>query len=487
LDTILQPFCRVGGTGELESKRRSVAAKPLSEETGPAASRGTSPARIAAIVALAVAVIILAIVLLGGGGGHKYTFVFQNAGQLVPDNQVLIGGSPAGTVESIGLTDNNLAEVHVEVDQELHEGTTAAIRATSLSGVANHYVSISPGPNSNPALDEGAELGLSSTTTPVDIDQFFNTFPPRVREALGEFIRGNATIYSGEGKNGNDAYKYFGTALNRAGAFAHELTADQQLLSRFIVSSSRLTTAVAGRGEELSSAISNANTAFSAIASQNEALDATLRELPPVFRQSNTTFVNLRAALDDLEPLVETAKPATKELAPFLAELRPVFQKLLPFTHNLRLTVSQPGPGNDAGDLLATLPAVQKLNSKAFPHAEAGVRAFQPNLNFIRAYTPDLFNGLSKLGQVAGYYDGNGHYVRAVTTAQNLFRYNESNSELEPIKREQQYEPFGSSVRVHRRCPGGATQPATDGSNPWVGGGSVDSSECNPGDVPPGP
>ena len=81
---------------------------------------------------------------------------YTRAGQLVPDNQVLIGGSPAGSVESIELSDDNLAEVHVEVDQELHEGTTATIRATSLSGVANHYVSISPGPNSSPALDEGA-------------------------------------------------------------------------------------------------------------------------------------------------------------------------------------------------------------------------------------------------------------------------------------------------------------------------------------------
>ncbi|HEU4706313.1 MAG TPA: MCE family protein [Solirubrobacterales bacterium] len=433
--------------------------------------------------------IVLAVVLLSGGGGHKYTFVFQNAGQLVPDNQVLIGGAPAGTVESIGLTDNNLAAVHVEVEQELHEGTTAAIRATSLSGVANHYVSISPGPNSNPPLEEGAELGLSSTTTPVDIDQFFNTFPPRVREALGEFIRGNAAIYSGEGKTGNAnrSYKYFGTALNRAGAFARELNADQRLLSRFIVSSARLTTAVAGRGEQLSSAISNANTAFGAIASQNRAFDATLRELPPVLRQSNTTFVNLRAALDDLEPLVETAKPATRELAPFLAELRPVFEKLVPFTHNLRLVVHQPGKGNDAGDLLATLPSVQELTSKAFPHSEAAIKAFQPNLDFIRAYTPDLFNALGKLGQVAGYYDGNGHYVRAATAAQNLFRYDESNGELEPITRAQQYEPFGSSAPVRRRCPGGATQPAADGSNPWVGGGSVSSSECNPGDVPPGP
>ena len=41
------------------------------------------------------------------------------------------------------------------------------IRATSLSGVANHYVSISPGPNSEPALGEGAEIGLGSTTTPI--------------------------------------------------------------------------------------------------------------------------------------------------------------------------------------------------------------------------------------------------------------------------------------------------------------------------------
>jgi phospholipid/cholesterol/gamma-HCH transport system substrate-binding protein len=463
-----------------------VAAKPVSEESKPAAGRGTTPARIAAIAALAVVVIVLAVVFFSGSGGHKYTLVFQNAGQLVPDNQVLIGGSPVGSVESIDLTDNDLAAVHVEVEQELHEGTTATIRATSLSGVANHYVSISPGPNSSPALEDGAELGLSSTTTPVDIDQFFNTFPPKVRQGLANFIKGNAEIYSGQGKNANDAYKYFGTALNRTGAFARELNADQQLLSRFIVSSARLTTAIAGRGEQLSSAVGNATTAFDAIAGQNENFDATLRELPPVMRQSNTTFVNLRAAIDDLEPLVNTAKPATKELAPFLAELRPVFQKLVPFTHNLRLVVSRPGKANDAADLLATLPKVQQLASSAFPHSEEAIEDFQPNLNFIRAYTPDFFNGISKLGQVAGYYDGNGHYVRAVTAGQNLFRYNAGSSELEPIKKSEQFAPF-ENVHTHRRCPGGATQPAADGSNPWVGGGSVDSSECNPGDVPPGP
>ncbi len=465
-----------------------MAANSSGEEKSSAPSRGVTPARIAVIAALGIAVIVLAIVFFGGSSGHKYTLVFQNAGQLVPDNQVLIGGSPVGSVESIDLSDNNLAEVHVEVSQELHEGTTATIRATSLSGVANHYVSISPGPNSSPALDEGAELGLSSTTTPVDIDQFFNTFPPSVRKGLSNFIKGNAAIYTGAAPEANQSYKYFGPALNRADAFVKELNADQNLFSRFIVSSSKLATTVAGRGEELSGAISNANTAFSAIATQNVALDQSLRRLPPVMRQANTTFVNLRAALDDLDPLVETAKPATKNLAPFLAELRPVLSKFVPFTRDLRLTVSRPGKANDLGELLTVLPVVQERAAKAFPHAEDAIAAFQPNLNFARAYTPDLFNGLGKIGQVAGYYDGDGHYVRAATAAQNLFSYNAGS--LEPITKAQQFNAFGESAPVHRRCPGGATQAAPDGSNPFVdppSSGSVNSSECNPADAPPGP
>ncbi len=468
-----------------------MAANPLGEEKSPAPSRGLAPARIAVAAALAIAVVGLAVVLFGGSGGYKYDLLFQNAGQLVPENQVLIGGSPVGSVDSIELTENNLASVHVTVSQRLHEGTTAVIRATSLSGVANHYVSVSPGPNSNPALKEGATLGLASTTTPIDIDQLFNTFPPGVRRGLSQFIQGNAEIYAGVGHQANQTYKYFGPALNRTAAFAHELNADQNLFQRFIVSSSKLATAVSERGSQLSSAISNANTAFGAIAGQNVALDQTLRRLPPVLRQSNTTFVNLRAALDDLEPLVDTAKPATKNLAPFLAELRPVLSKAVPVFENLRLTVRKPGKANDAGELLAALPAVQQRAAEAFPHSQDAIAAFQPTLDFARPYTPDIFNGFGKLGEASGYYDGNGNYVRGELADLNLFNYSSGSGTLEPIAPSRQFEAFGSSAGIHRRCPGGATQPAPDNSNPFVdppwGGAGVTPSECNPADAPPGP
>lgn len=468
-----------------------MAANPSGEDKSAAQGRGFAPARIAAIAVLAVAVIALGVVILGGNGGHSYRLLFQNASQLVPDNQVLIGGQPVGSVESIDLTDDNLAEVEVSVEQELHEGTTATIRATSLSGVANHYVSISPGPNSNPPLSDGATLGLASTTTPVDIDQFFNTFPTPVRRALGQFIRGNATWYAGRGEDGNSSFKYFGVGLNRAGALFHELTADERLFSRFLVSSSRLGTAVSERSEELSSAIANASTAFGAIAEENVALGRSLALLPPTFRQANTTFVNFRAALDDLEPLIETSATATKDLAPFLRELRPVLSKAVPVFRNLRLTVARPGFANDANELLAALPTVQQRASRTFPHAENAIADFQPNLDFFRAYAPDLFNGFAKLGQITAPYDGNGHYARASFSDLNIFKYAGSGNALEPISPSEQYDVFGGSADVKRRCPGGASQPAADGSSPFVEppffGSGVTTSECNPDDAPPGP
>ncbi len=468
-----------------------MAAKPSGEDKIPAKSRGVTPARIAAIAVLAVAVIALGIVILGGNGDHRYNLLFQNASQLVPDNQVLIGGQPVGSVESIDLTDDNLAKVDVSVEQELHEGSTATIRATSLSGVANHYVSISPGPNSSRSLDEGATLGLASTTTPVDIDQFFNTFPTPVRRALGQFIQGNAAWYAGRGPDGNKAIEYFGVGLNRAGALFHELTADERLFSRFLVSSSRLSTAVSERSDELSSAIANASTAFGAIATENVALGRSLALLPPTFRQANTTFVNLRAALDDLEPLIDTSKTATKGLAPFLREFHPVLSKAVPVFKNLRLTVARNGFANDTAELLASLPTVQQRASRTFPHAEDAIVAFQPNLEFFRAYVPDLFNGFAKLGQITAPYDGNGHYARVSFSDLNLFKFAGSGANLEPISPSEQYDAFGPSAGIRRRCPGGASQPAADGSSPFTEppftGSGITTSDCNPADAPPGP
>ena len=105
--------------------------------------------------------------MFGGADGYKVKAVFLNAGQLVPGNPVQVGGGKIGTVDEIELNDQSQAVVTLKVDDDfgrLHEGTTATIRATSLSGIANRYVSLQPGPNNGGEIDDGGEIGADETS-----------------------------------------------------------------------------------------------------------------------------------------------------------------------------------------------------------------------------------------------------------------------------------------------------------------------------------
>jgi phospholipid/cholesterol/gamma-HCH transport system substrate-binding protein len=210
-------------------------------------------------------------------------------------------------------------------------------------------------------------------------------------------------------------------------------------------------------------------------------------------RQANTTFVNLRAALDDLTPLVNTSKVATKNLAPFLADLRPVVNQAVPVVNDLAFAVNTPGAQNDLTDVLRDLPGLRKAGHKA---SKTGIQAMndtQPNLAQLRAYSPDLLGFVTKLGQLTSYYDGNGHYARVMPTLTGAFKYNPGTSQLNATTWPPDATQYaGAEVQAsgYDRCPGAATQPAVDLSNPFINPpipGGLPASDCDPTDVPPGP
>jgi phospholipid/cholesterol/gamma-HCH transport system substrate-binding protein len=453
------------------------------------AQRGAStPARILAILALVGAFALAAVLLFGGtGGGHKYTFLFETGGQLVPGNQVLVAGQPVGTVDSIDLTEDNQAAVEVTLDDPLTEGATAMIRATSLSGVANRYVSLAPGPDNATELEEDSTLAGEDTTTPVDIDQLFDVFRKKQRVSLQKFIDGNATIYAGRGKLANRAYKFLNPALSTSERLFAELSRDSVSLSRFLVEGGKTFHALAGRSDDLTALVTNANITLQTIADRNTDLDRTLAALPDTLRQADTTFVNLRAALDDLDPLVAASYPATKNLAPFLRKLRITAGNADPVFTDLSKVLKRPGGRNDLADILKILPSVRDEGRTAFPATVDAMNASQDNVALLRPYTPDLMAWLAKFAETTAYYDGNGHYARVMPAASNIFEYNAGTQSLDPIytQRDQQYDAL--DFGIFRRCPGGGTQPAPDGSNPFLDGGALGFDDCDPSDVPPGP
>jgi phospholipid/cholesterol/gamma-HCH transport system substrate-binding protein len=471
---------------------------PRNANTEESAERGAStPARLAAVAAVLIAFAVVVVLLLGGDGGNKYTLLFQTGGQLVPGNQVLVAGQPIGSVDSIDLTDDNQAAVQVTMTDPIREGTTAVIRSTSLSGVANRYISLTPGPNNGPDLDPGTVIEGDDTTAPVDLDQLFNIFQPKERKALQKFIQGNATVYAGKGELANRAYKFLNPALSTSTQLFTELSSDSVSLSRFLVAGSQTFGALADRQSDLTSLISNTNQTLAAIASRNEDLDRSLAALPETLRLSNTTFVNLRATLDDLDPLVQASYPATKNLAPFLQKLAAVSNKSVPVFSNLADITHLKGANNDLADTLKELPTTKKKGKKALPAATKALNDSIPDLAFFRPYAPDVMAWLSKFGEVTAYYNGDGHYARVQPAGANVFNYNNpapglatadytTNTRQFPVTTSA---PYFENPTV--RCPGGGSAPAPDNSNPFVSPSwpvsGLDPSDCNAGQIPPGP
>lgn len=447
-------------------------------------------ARLAAIGALVAAALLVAVVLLGGGEGPTYRLLLENAGQLVPGNEVRVGGHVAGSVESVALSDDYRAAVEISTDEPLHEGTTAVVRSTSLSGVANRYVSLTPGPAGAPELPDGTVMSGRLTTSAVDLDQLFDTFTPRTRAALRDVIQGQAAVYAGRGAEANETYRYLAPGLRSTARLLAELTRDSDAFTGFLVEGARTVEAIAARRAELSSLVSNANRALGAVAGEATSLERALAALPGALRQANTTFVNLRGALDDLDPLVATAKPATAELAPFLRDLTPVARRGVPVFGDLAAALQRPGKRNDLTNALAALPGLQRQAAAAVPAILDAFDASEPVLSVIRPYTPDLLGWLAKFGQVTAYYDANGHYARVQSANLDLFRVDEGEGELEPIPPSEQFDDL--ELGPFARCPGGATQPIP-GSNPFTDGGALlagaepPQPACDPDDVPPGP
>jgi phospholipid/cholesterol/gamma-HCH transport system substrate-binding protein len=442
-------------------------------------------ARGAVLGALLAVVAVVAVVLLSGGGSEQYHLIFQNAGQLVKGDDVQIGGRRVGGVSDILLTDDNQAEVVVSVDKPyapLHEGTTATIRLTSLSGVANRYIALSPGPNSAPKIPGGGRLGVEQTTSVVDLDQLFNTLDPATRKGLQQYIQGSATQYEGQGENVNQSAKYFNPFLSTTDQLVKEVARDQGTLTRAIVAGASVTGAVAQRAPQLTSLITNLNGMMGAIAAENGSLSQALGVLPDTLRQGNSTFVDLRATLDDLDPLLQASSVASRDLPRFFSQLRPLLNEATPTFQNLSAIVHQPGQFNDATDAVQHLPQLQQIGSKAFASSITAMRKGQPVIDFLRPYSPDLVGWFRDFGQSAANYDANGHYARVMPIF-GAFQYqpNGSGGSLEPVPPSQRL--AGLTSGFTRRCPGAASQPRPDGSNPFASNGF----DCDSSDVLQGP
>jgi len=445
--------------------------------------------RVAAIGAVVLAIVIVAVLLFGAGGGYKVTAEFQNAAQLVKGNQVTIGGTPVGSVGEIKITDDGRAQVELSVKddyKDLPVETQAVIRQASQSGIANRYVELQLPPDNKRTgkkIDDGGRIPITKTTTAVELDQLFNTLDPDTRDAVTAFFKNSAKQFKGKEEQQREVYRYLNPALSTSSRLFNELNRDSPLLADFLQDSEKLVTALAEKRDDLAALVGNANRTFRALGAERAALGEAIARLPDFMRTSNTTFVNLRAALNDVDPLVDASKPVARKLQPFLNELRPLAADAKPTIRDLSNVLLKKGADNDLLNLQNTLPALAEaaLDTKerspnfgggpvsvgnvrgSFPETVEALQDAAPVIAHGRPYTPELIGWFDDFS-TSGPFDAQGGFSRAqiVFNIQNLAA---NVPELIDIGVRDQV--FGQLAKTgqFRRCPGHAEEVAPDNSN----------------------
>ena len=171
-------------------------------------------------------------------------------------------------------------------------------------------------------------------------------------------------------------------------------------------------------------------------------------------RRANTTFLNLRATLDDLDPLVEDSKPVAKKLRPFMAELRPLARDARPTFRDLADILRRPGADNDALELTRLQVPLRDATRargrgqrRQAPGARSrrsrdSVRDYAPIVASVRPYAPDALGWFDDFSH-SGIYDALGAASRVGIHA-SAFAL--ANGQLSPVPPELR----GAGLRVGR-------------------------------------
>jgi phospholipid/cholesterol/gamma-HCH transport system substrate-binding protein len=434
----------------------------------------SSVGRAIAIAAIPIFIVVLAVVLLRSSTAYTVHIHMVDAGQLVKGDLVEVGGNRIGTVKDIRLTDHNQADVVVKIHSSdydpLHRGTLATVRTVGLSGVANRFVELTPGPLGAPKIPDGGTMESHETRPLVDLDQILNELDAPTRARLQSLIKNGTQVFAGATGEANRALLYLNPTLAQAAQLARELARDQPADERLITSSARLVSALASRSSDVTQGITSTAQTLRALASERVALEDSIARTPTVLRAADSLLRDARTTVSVVRPTVRALRPVAPQATRLLQRLSPTARKVTPVLADLRSLFPA---------LKTTLDLAPKLASVAVPALETTTTLLQvsmPIIKGLRAYAPELILGLSDSfgGTTSASYDANGHFTRVSSHigpggSAGLL----STITLPPMN--------GQRYHVDARCPGGATDPAADKSNPFIPNTSI----CDPKDDHP--
>src|SRR4051795_2453234 len=188
--------------------------------------------RVLAITAILVAAGALAVAAMGAGGdggGYKVRAIFDNAGFVIPGEDVKVAGVKVGSIDSLDLTPDHKAAVVLSITepgyQDFRRDAGCLIRPQGLIGERFVECTLtarrSPGEQPPPALQKISSgpgkgqylLSVEHNSTAVDLDLVGDIMRQPERQRLSLILNELGTGLAGRGADLNDVIRRANPAL----------------------------------------------------------------------------------------------------------------------------------------------------------------------------------------------------------------------------------------------------------------------------------
>jgi phospholipid/cholesterol/gamma-HCH transport system substrate-binding protein len=373
-----------------------------------------------------VAVVLLATSAGGSSGSYTVRAIFDDAGNIIPGENVKIDGVKVGTVGSVTPTPQAKAAVKLNISnpgfEDFRDDASCTIRPQALIGEkfvdclpTQPRVEGTPLPPPLKRIPDGQEgageylLPVENTHSPVDPDLLtdINRLPERQRftiilNELGAGLAGRGSDLAAVIRRANPALQELDRVLKI-------LAGENRVLARLAVDSDRALKPFAAVRQRFADFIVHANTVAQASARQRGALDRNLIDFPPFLRQLGPAMDRLGHFADETTPVFTNLKAAAPGINNAFTHLPAFSRSSETFFESLGSTAKVSGPA-----LASIQPLLKRLAGLG-----GAAKPFGGNLAELLTSLRDT-GGLERLldfiflgAGITNGYDALGHFLRA--------------------------------------------------------------------------
>ena len=379
-------------------------------------------------ILLVLAVIVVGVVLVVSQEdkqGYEVRAIFDNAGFVIPGEDVKIAGVKVGKVSSLDVTSDFKAAVVLEITepgyQDFRRDASCIVRPQNLIG--ERFVECKPTqPRSATAsappklrkIDSGPGEGqyllpVTNTMQTVDIDLIGNTMREPERERLSLILNELGTGVAGRGKDLNEVIRRANPALQETDKVLEILARQNTQLEQLAVNSDTVLAPLARDRAHVASAIRNTSEVAEATAEKSAALEADIQTLPRFLDEFEPTMVRLGSLADATTPLLSDLHARAGDINNIVRRLGPFSQAAIPAVDSLG-EASKTGTQAviDARPVIADLRALAKEVRPVGKTLREVLESFRDTGGIERAMDYIFYQAAAVNG-----FDAVGHYLRA--------------------------------------------------------------------------